>query len=73
MITLPSMHAQTMNAQAPAPTGTGTGTTTTSGSGLPTSQGLDTMFLQLLVAQLQNQSPLGSDGSTAVRRTTRAI
>jgi hypothetical protein len=30
-----------------------TGTT-----GLPTSQGLNNMFLQLLVAQLQNQSPL---------------
>jgi hypothetical protein len=29
-----------------------------SGSGLPSTQGLDTMFLQLLVAQLQNQSPL---------------
>jgi len=34
------------------------GTTTTSNSGLPTSQGLNTMFLQLLVAQLQNQDPL---------------
>lgn len=34
------------------------GTTTTNPIGLPNSQGLDTMFLQLLVAQLQNQSPL---------------
>lgn len=33
------------------------GTTSTTGTGLPTSQGLDTMFLQLLVAQLQNQDP----------------
>jgi flagellar basal-body rod modification protein FlgD len=32
-------------------------TPTTTSSGLPTSQGLDTMFLQLLVAQLQNQDP----------------
>jgi len=31
---------------------------TTSTSGLPSSQGLNNMFLQLLVAQLQNQSPL---------------
>jgi flagellar basal-body rod modification protein FlgD len=29
----------------------------TTSNGLPTSQGLDTMFLQLLVAQLQNQDP----------------
>ncbi|HXJ85920.1 MAG TPA: flagellar hook capping FlgD N-terminal domain-containing protein [Candidatus Binatia bacterium] len=29
-----------------------------SGTGLPSSQGLNNMFLQLLVAQLQNQSPL---------------
>jgi len=35
-----------------------TGTTPTSSSGLPTSQGLNNMFLQLLVAQLQNQDPL---------------
>jgi flagellar basal-body rod modification protein FlgD len=33
------------------------GTTSTTGTGLPSSQGLDTMFLQLLVAQLQNQDP----------------
>lgn len=33
-------------------------TSGTSGSGLPSSQGLNNMFLQLLVAQLQNQSPL---------------
>jgi len=32
-------------------------TTPTPGSGLPTPQGLDNMFLQLLVAQLQNQDP----------------
>ena len=32
-------------------------TPTTTSSGLPTSQGLDTMFLQLLVAQLKNQDP----------------
>jgi len=32
-------------------------TTPSSGSGLPSSQSLDTMFLQLLVAQLQNQDP----------------
>lgn len=31
---------------------------TTTNSGLPSSQGLNDMFLQLLVAQLQNQSPL---------------
>ncbi len=34
-----------------------TPTTPATTSGLPTSQGLDTMFLQLLVAQLQNQDP----------------
>ena len=33
------------------------GTSSTSGSGLPTSQGLDNMFLQLLIAQLENQDP----------------
>jgi len=33
------------------------GATATTSNGLPTSQGLDTMFLQLLVAQLQNQDP----------------
>jgi flagellar basal-body rod modification protein FlgD len=38
--------------------GSGTGTGSTSGSGLPSSQNLNNMFLQLLVAQLQNQSPL---------------
>lgn len=32
--------------------------TGSSNSSLPTSQGLNDMFLQLLVAQLQNQSPL---------------
>lgn len=37
---------------------TSTGTTSTSSSGLPDSQGLNNMFLQLLVAQLQNQDPL---------------
>lgn len=30
----------------------------TTGTGLPTSQSLNNMFLQLLVAQLQNQDPL---------------
>ena len=32
-------------------------TTSTTGSGVPTSQSLDTMFLQLLIAQMQNQDP----------------
>lgn len=32
--------------------------TTSGGAGLPTPQGLNNMFLQLLVAQLQHQSPL---------------
>ncbi len=32
-------------------------TTTTTGTGSASPQGLDTMFLQLLVAQLQNQDP----------------
>ncbi|HTZ82419.1 MAG TPA: flagellar hook capping FlgD N-terminal domain-containing protein [Candidatus Acidoferrales bacterium] len=31
---------------------------TSSSTGLPSSQGLNNMFLQLLVAQLQNQDPL---------------
>lgn len=47
-----------MNAINPADTQAASGTTTTSSSGLPNSQGLNNMFLQLLVAQLQNQSPL---------------
>lgn len=34
------------------------GTTPTSGAGLPSGQSLNNMFLQLLVAQLQNQDPL---------------
>lgn len=34
------------------------GTTPTSGAGLPNPQSLDNMFVQLLVAQLQNQDPL---------------
>ena len=38
--------------------GTGTNPTTGSGTGLPSATGLNNMFLQLLVAQLQNQSPL---------------
>lgn len=42
-------------ASNPAPTNPTSPTSTS--SGLPTSQGLDTMFLQLLVAQLQNQDP----------------
>jgi len=33
-------------------------TSSHSSTGLPSSQGLNNMFLQLLVAQLQNQSPL---------------
>lgn len=47
----------TINPVQPQDTPT-TGTTSTSSSGLPTSQGLNNMFLQLLVAQLQNQDPL---------------
>lgn len=34
------------------------GTNSTNTSALPTSKGLNDMFMQLLVAQLQNQSPL---------------
>ena len=34
------------------------GATSSGNSGLPSSAGLNNMFLQLLVAQLQNQSPL---------------
>src|SRR6266851_3048440 len=40
------------------PTPPAGGTTPTSGSPLPNPQSLNNMFLQLLVAQLQNQSPL---------------
>src|SRR5260370_34469086 len=40
------------------PTPPAGGTTPASGSPLPTPQSLNNMFLQLLVAQLQNQSPL---------------
>ena len=40
------------------PHDTTTGTTSSSSSGLPDSQGLNNMFLKLLVAQLQNQNPL---------------
>ena len=47
----------TINPVQPQDTPT-TGTTSTGSSGLPTSQGLNNMFLQLLVAQLQNQDPL---------------
>ena len=39
-------------------------TTSSSSSGLPTSQSLDTMFLQLLVAQLQNQDPTAPQDGT---------
>ena len=39
------------------PAASGSGTTPAPPNGLPTSQGLDTMFLQLLVAQLQHQDP----------------
>lgn len=42
----------------PQDTSTGGTTTSTNGNGLPSSTGLNNMFLQLLVAQLQNQSPL---------------
>lgn len=48
-----------MNTINPAqPHDTTTGTTSSSNSGLPDSQGLNNMFLKLLVAQLQNQNPL---------------
>jgi len=49
-----------MNTINPALTRTDSshGTGDTGANGLPTSQGLNNMFLQLLVAQLQNQSPL---------------
>ncbi len=47
MTTIPAIHPQDTTA--------GTGS---SGNGLPTSEGLNNMFLQLLVAQLQNQNPL---------------
>lgn len=40
----------------PTPPSSGSGGTTS--SGLPSSQSLNNMFLQLLVAQLQNQDPL---------------
>jgi flagellar basal-body rod modification protein FlgD len=40
------------------PPSSGTTSTSSSSSGLPTSQSLNNMFLQLLVAQLQNQDPL---------------
>jgi len=39
------------------PTPPGGGTTPTSTNGLPSGQSLNNMFLQLLVAQLQNQDP----------------
>ncbi|HZC24915.1 MAG TPA: flagellar hook capping FlgD N-terminal domain-containing protein [Candidatus Binatia bacterium] len=48
-----------MNTINPAqPHDTTAGTTSSSSSGLPDSQGLNNMFLKLLVAQLQNQNPL---------------
>jgi flagellar basal-body rod modification protein FlgD len=50
MTTIPAIHPQDSTG--------GTTATTGSGNGLPTSQGLNNMFLQLLVAQLQNQNPL---------------
>jgi Flagellar hook capping protein - N-terminal region len=40
------------------PTPPSTGGNSTTNTGLPTAQGLNNMFLQLLVAQLQNQNPL---------------
>lgn len=46
----------TINPVQPKDTTTGTASNTT--SGLPNSQGLNNMFMQLLVAQLQNQDPL---------------
>lgn len=48
-----------MNTINPAqPHDTTTGTTPSSNNGLPDSQGLNNMFLKLLVAQLENQNPL---------------
>lgn len=48
-----------MNTINPAqPHDTSTGTTPSSNNGLPDSQGLNNMFLKLLVAQLENQNPL---------------
>ena len=48
-----------MNTIHPAqPKDTTSGTTSSSSNGLPDSQGLNNMFLKLLVAQLQNQNPL---------------
>ena len=49
------------------------GTTPTSGAGLPNPQSLDNMFVQLLVAQLQNQDPLTPDGSIAVCRAAGSV
>ena len=37
---------------------------TSSSTGLPSSQGLNNMFLQLLVAQLQNQDPTAPQDGT---------
>src|SRR5579863_9080322 len=48
------INAAAVNPQASAASSTAP---STSSSGLPTSQSLDGMFLQLLVAQLQNQDP----------------
>lgn len=47
-----------MNVTSPVLPHAASGAETGSSSGLPTSQGLNNMFLQLLVAQLQNQNPL---------------
>ena len=48
MTTIPAIHPQDASS----------GTNPTSSAGLPSSQSLNNMFLQLLVAQLQNQNPL---------------
>src|SRR5271165_4594908 len=48
----------TVSTQPVTPTAPTTGASSTTSSGLPTSQSLNNMFLQLLVAQLQNQDPL---------------
>ena len=48
----------TINPISARPHDTGGDTETKTGAALPDSQGLNNMFLQLLVAQLKNQSPL---------------
>jgi flagellar basal-body rod modification protein FlgD len=51
------IHPAAIFPQASAPAGTGSTTGSTPSNGLPSSQSLNNMFLQLLVAQLQNQDP----------------